>query len=133
MRAFIKLNRAMLKMPWPWQVWLLILVTANFVVPLFLLDRPEAQFTLAAALGGLVLMTIVTGHSGFTRLVGLGHILWIPLLIYLWTRLDQAPAQDPFGLWIRTVISLNAISLVIDAIDVGRYLSGDRQETVQGL
>ncbi|MFQ5991916.1 MAG: hypothetical protein ACE5NA_05710, partial [Nitrospiraceae bacterium] len=121
------------KMPWPWQVWLLVLVTANFVAPLLWLDRPEAQFTLAAAIGGLVLMTMLTGLTGFTRLVGLGHLPWIPLLIYLWTRLDQAPAEDPFGMWIRSVIVLNAVSLLIDAVDVGRFIAGDRQETVQGL
>ena len=30
-------------------------------------------------------------------------------------------------------MTLNAASLVIDAIDVGRYVSGERGETIQGL
>ena len=34
---------------------------------------------------------------------------------------------------IRAVITLNAISLVIDAVEVVRYLAGDRQETVPDL
>ncbi|MFQ5757910.1 MAG: hypothetical protein ACE5H7_17695, partial [Acidiferrobacterales bacterium] len=62
---------------------------------------------------------------------GLGHILWIPLLYFLWMRLEQNPADDFFGLWIRVVMVLNALSLVIDVVDVVRYIAGDRAETVR--
>ena len=41
-------------------------------------------------------------------------------------RLDLHPPSEFFGLW----ITLNAISLVIDGVEVVRYLAGDRQETV---
>ncbi len=58
---------------------------------------------------------------------------YIPLLLFLWTRLDQIPASDLFGMWIRTLMVLNALSVVIDTIDVVRYIAGDREETVQGL
>ena len=78
-------------------------------------------------------MTVLTGLSGFTRLLGLGHIFWLPLLYFLWNRLGQIPADDLFGVWIRILIAVNAISLVIDGIDVFRYIAGDRAETVKGL
>ncbi len=63
--------------------------------------------------------------------LGLGHVAWVPLLLFLWTRLGSAPADEPLGLWIRGVIALNAISLVIDASDVIRWLAGERGETVE--
>ncbi len=50
---------------------------------------------------------------------------------FLWLRLDQIPVDEPFGLWIRALMVANAISLVIDTIDVTRYISGERNETVQ--
>ena len=133
MRAFIKFNKGMLKMPIPWQLWLMLLLTVNLVVPLFYLGRLEAQVVFAAVLAAFALTTILTGVTGFSRLLGLGHIFWVPLLLFLWTRLDQIPASDLFGIWIRTLMVLNALSLVIDAIDVVRYIAGDREETVQGL
>ncbi len=133
MRAFIKFNKGVMKMPIQWQLWLLLLVCVNLIIPLFFIDRLEARLVVGAFLGSVLLMTILTAVSGFTRLVGLGHILWLPLLYFLWTRLDQIPGDDLFGLWVRVLMMLNAVSLVIDAADVIRYVAGDRAETVKGL
>ena len=47
MHSFIKFNRGMLKMPVHWQLWLLLLVTANLLIPLFFLARIEAQVVVA--------------------------------------------------------------------------------------
>ena len=88
---------------------------------------------LAAFLASIVFMTALTAISGFTRLLGLGHMFWIPLLWFLWTRLDGAPSDTFFGLWLRVLITLNALSLVIDTADVIRYIAGEREETVKDL
>ena len=133
MRAFIKLNKGMMKMPIHWQLWLALLVIVNFVIPLFFLNRLEAQVVAGTLLASVILMTGLTALSGYTRLLGLGHILWIPLLYFLWMRLEQNPADDFFGLWLRVLMILNAASLIIDVIDVGRYIAGDRSETVEAL
>ncbi len=130
MNAFIKFNRGLLAMPLPWRLWLLLLLTLNLIAPLVFIERLEAQVTLAALLVSMALMTGLTGLSGFSRLVGLGHIVWVPLLFFLWTRLGAIPAADAFGLWVRAVIAINATSLVIDAVDVIRYAAGERAETV---
>ncbi len=132
-RAFIKFNKGMLKMPVHWQFWLLLLITANLLIPLFFLSRVEARVVVAVLAASMTLTTVLTGRYGFTRILGLGHVLWIPLLYFLWTRLDAIPANDAFGIWIRALIVLNALSLVIDAIDVARYIAGDRAETIKGL
>ncbi len=78
-------------------------------------------------------MTLLTGLTGFTRLLGMSHIFWIPMIIWFWTRLDQIPSDDAFGVWIRVLIAVNMISLLIDAVDVLRYLAGDRAERVKNL
>ena len=133
MGAFIKFNKGIMSMPIYWQLWLMLLVTFNLIIPLFFLYRLEAQAVVGALVASMILMTVLTAISGFTRLLGLGHIFWIPLLYFLWMRLEQNPADDFFGLWLRVLMILNAASLIIDVIDVGRYIAGDRSETVKAL
>jgi hypothetical protein len=133
MKSFIRFNRGMMRMPFYWQPWLLLLVTANVAIPLFFVSRFEAQMVLGAMVVNIILMTLLTGLTGFSRLVGLGHYPWFPLLFFLWTRLDGIPADDFFGIWIRVLMVLNALSLVLDTVDAARYVAGDREETVQGL
>ncbi len=133
MNTFIRFNRGLLAMPPLWQGWLLLLVGANLVAPLFFLGHLEAQVTIAALLISMTLMTALTARFGFSRILGLGHVAWLPLLAFLLYRVTEVPATTAFGFWLRTVIVLDAISLVIDAVDVVRFLRGDRAETVPGL
>ena len=133
MRAFIKFNKGIMSMPIHWQLWLMLLVTFNLIIPLFFLNRLEAQVVVGALVASMILMTVLTAISGFTRLLGLGHIFCIPLLYFLWMRLEQNPADDFFCLWLRVLMIMNAASLIIDVIDVGRYIAGDRSETVETL
>ncbi|MBW2382362.1 MAG: hypothetical protein JRG92_01950 [Deltaproteobacteria bacterium] len=131
MNAFIRFNRGILGLPLPWRSWLLLLVGANLVAPLFFLGHVEARIAIAALLLSLALMTGLTARWGFSRVLGLGHIVvWMPLLWFLSARLSDIPTVDSFGFWIRAVIALNAVSLVIDTIDLVRFLVGDRDETV---
>ena len=133
MRGFIRFNKGVMKMPLQWRLWLLVLVSLNAVVPLFFLGRLEAQLVLGAFFTSMVLFSVLTARFGFTRLLGLGHLAWIPLLIFLSTRLDVVPGDEFFGIWMRALIALNGISLVIDTVDVIRYIAGARAETVEGL
>ncbi len=120
-------------MPVHWQVWLAALVATNLVVPMFFPQRLEARVVLGTILASLAMMTFLTGRFGFTRILGMGHILWVPMLAFLFTRLGDIPASDAFGIWIRTLFVPNGISLAIDAVDVIRYIAGERRETVPGL
>jgi hypothetical protein len=133
MRSFIRFNRGLLGLSAPLKLWVTMLIGANLVAPLFLLEHFEARLTLAAGLLGMALMTGLTSRFGFSRIVGLGHVAWLPLLAFLVGRVAEAPATSAFGFWLRTVIVLDAISLVLDASDALRFVRGDRAETVSGL
>ncbi len=133
MNAFIKLNKGLFKMSLPWKLWLSLLVAANLFVPMFYFQQLEAQIVLGTMAANMALMTYLTSRFGFTRILGLGHIFWIPLLGFLLTRLGNIPAGDAYGAWLRALIVLNSVSLAIDALDVIRYIAGDREETVAGL
>ena len=133
MRAFFRFNRGVLRMPLPWRLWLGLLVAANMVVPLLFLGKLEGRVVLGTFLLSVGLMTLITGRTGFSRLLGLGHVLWIPLVLFVWTRLGQHPSGTAMGLWLRALIVLNSLSLVFDAVDVARWVAGNRGETVSDL
>ena len=133
MNAFRRFNLGVMKTPVPVRLWLVLLVSANMGMPLFFLNSVEAQVVLVVFLLSFTLMVALTGRFGFSRIIGLGHILWAPMLVFLWSRLSQRPANDVLGIWIRVLVGLNIVSLVFDTIDAVRYFSGDRAEMVDGL
>lgn len=130
MGALSKFMRGLLASPHWVKLWLGILMAANMVVPLVYFDHLEAHIVLITFLASFVLLVALTSKFGFTRILGLGHIIWIPLVLFLLGRLDLHPANQPYGLWIRSVIILNSISLIIDVTDLVRYIRGERAETV---
>ena len=133
MKSFVKFNLGLMRSPLHVRLWLMLLVAANMAAPLFFLGHAEARVVLAALAASMALMTVLTGLTGFTRLLSIGHIFWIPMIGWLWGRLDQIPADDAFGIWIRVLMMLNSISLVLDTVEVVRYIAGDREEIVEGL
>jgi len=126
LNAFREFNAGVNRMAIGWRIWMGCLLTVNFIIPWFILYRTEAQVTLTAVILAMFIALILVKLQGFTRLMGLMHFFWIPLVIYFWILLPEIPANDFLGIWIRSVICLNSISLVIDTIDVIRYIAGDR-------
>ncbi len=130
MNAFIRFNRGILRLPIGVRLWMLLLVSANLILPVIYFQQSEARIVLLTFLASFLLMILITGTSGFTRLVGLGHIFWVPLVLFLVSRRDSIPATDAYGIWIRSVIAVNTISLVLDAVDAMRFARGERSEIV---
>lgn len=126
MRAMIGFLRTMLTLPKPWLVWVMLLMAANMVLPLFYLGTPEGKVVLAAFFFGALVQMAIFSARGFVRLLGIGHITWIPMLFWLWTRLGAAPAGSLFRYWLLATMVLVGLSLLIDATDVIRYIRGER-------
>ena len=120
----------LLAMPLGWRLWVALLVAVNVLPPLFFVPRLEAWATLGAIALAAVLMAAITAARGFTRLLGAGHAPWLVLLPWIVSRWPLAPADEPFGLWLRALVAINAASLVFDLADVARYAAGERGETV---
>ncbi len=133
MRGFITFMKGVMRAPVPVRLWLVVLMVVNGIVPLLYLGRIEARVVLGTFLVAAILMFLLTGRFGFTRILGLGHFPWFALIAYLVTRLGEIPADDFFGLWIRAVMVLNGISLLLDVADVMRYARGERAPMVEGL
>ena len=126
MKAMIDFFRTMLTLPKPWVGWVMLLMTVNMIVPFFYLGTLEGKVVLGAAVLGALLQTWIFSAKGFVRLLGIGHVAWVPMVAWLWTRLDVAPAGSFFRYWLLATIILVSLSLLIDATDVIRYLRGER-------
>ena len=127
MKSMMNFKKTMMIMPIHWQAWLGVLVTVNIVVPIFFIHTLEAQVILATAIVGLVIMSVIFSMKGFVRLMGIGHIGWLPLVFWLGTKLEHVPADSIFGYWLMAVMVLDSLSLFIDTIDVFRYVKGERR------
>ncbi len=132
-RAFVQYHRGLARMPWYWRPFLAALFIANLILPLVFITRPEARVVFLTTIANSALFTLLTAAQGFTRLLSLAHLPWIPLVFYLATRLEECPADHAYGIWLRVLLGLNLASLLIDTGNVIRYLAGDRRELVPGL
>ena len=93
---------------------------------IFFLPRVEAWVVLGTGLLAATIMTVLHAKLGYVRLVGVGHFVWIPMLIWLVFRLNYIPRGTLFRGWIFTLIAMDTVSLLIDVADLVRYLRGDR-------
>ena len=118
--------KELLSQPWWLVVWIGGMGAVNMAALAFV-GRIEARWTLAAFTAAFVTMNLLHAVVGYVRLLGLAHVLfWTPLLIYLWPRLSSYPSSSAYGLWLRLLFATNAVSLIIDYVDVIRYVFGDR-------
>jgi len=129
MGAMIGFVKGILKMPTGVVIWVALLFGVNFVGVIFL-PRIEALVVVAALMLGGIFQSAIFGSKGFVRLMGVGHVLWIPMVAWLLTRFDITAPQGSFEVWMTVVVVFDVLSLIIDVSDVGRYVAGDRQPTI---
>ncbi len=122
-KAFKDFMKGILSLSLGWQLWVSLMVVLNMVAPLVFLNHIEAQVTLIAMMAGGITGVALVKVQGFTKLLGLMHIYWIPLVFYLAQQVGSLSTSDLFCRWMWSVIVVNSISLVIDTADVITYFS----------
>jgi len=107
-----------------WGAWL---VAVNGACLLFI-AQIEAQIALAAVGIAVLAQALIYQRKRFIRLLGVTHVLWVPMLTWIALRLDTLPKEEPaFHVWLITLIATNAVSLAIDAWDATRFILGERR------
>jgi len=105
--------------------WILWILFINSVSLLFV-GRAEGRWTLVAWLLVVATMHQLYRHFGYTRILGLAHLVWwTPLVVYLFRR-RASFGVGGFGGWARLVVLTNAAAVVLAAVDVTRFLLGER-------
>ena len=107
------------------RVWAIWLMTINLACVAFI-THVEAQVALAVAGGASLMMAAVYQRFGFTRILGIFHAAWIPMLAWYALRWDTIQQDQALATWVALVMVTNAISLIVDATDVARFLKGER-------
>ncbi len=125
------LQQAIAHLPLWLRIWIDVLLFGVFVLPFSLFIWRESRITAVAILVADVAagfsVSLLYGHMGYVKLLGLPHIIfWVPLAIYLFRRVRRADVP----IWPRRIISvvlvMILISLAFDCTDVVRYLLGKR-------
>lgn len=115
----------------PWiRAWVAMLVWIMVGGPMLFWDHFEARVILATIMFAGLLMSWLTGRYGFVRLLGLGHLPFLPLWAYLFDKARDYPHGDAFGTYLWIVLGVITISLAFDIADVIRYIRGERAEMV---
>ena len=99
-------------------LWVFVLMIVNMASIAFW-HESVAQLILTTFLVNAMLMMALYARYGFTKILGLGHIPWMPLLGYVVTRIPIA--QGTFKSYLLVLSVSIAISLVFDTIDVWRH------------
>ena len=108
------------------KIWVIWLVAVNAASMLFL-EHIEAQITLGAVGVAVLAQALIYQRKRFIRLLGLTHLIWIPMLTWIALRLETVPeGQSAYHFWLITLIATNLICLAIDAFDLRRFMHGER-------
>ena len=128
MKSFIELNKKIIGMRFPWNLWVGLLALVNIGGGLYFIRTIEGQLALACMVFAFLIMWGIYDQRGFVRLLGLGHLIaWIPQMAWYAQVIAEGNLAGAFKYWLISVLILNGISLVIDLVDVVRYTLGDRQ------
>ncbi len=115
-RFFVELIQQPVWIP----VWVLILMIVN-VASVGFWNEFLAKVIFAAFMLSAMLMMGLYSRFGFEKVLGMGHILWLPLLIYV---LMEIPAgSDTFKGYLIVWSIFTVLSLVFDVVDVWKYFT----------
>lgn len=128
------LGEAILTEPLWLQGWVLLLVAVNLLALVFVVGREGGRWRLrlepVAILAGFfvaaAIMEWLFEHYGYVRLLGLAHLLgWTPVYVWVLLQRRRIGLATVYGKYIHAWLLIAGLSLIIDVVDVARYLLGD--------
>ena len=128
------LNEAIATEPLWLQAWVTILVLTHLIAVAFVVTREQGAWRirleplaiLASFIGSTLLISWLYGVVGYVRLLGVAHLVfWTPVFAWVFMRVRAAGTKSVFGKYLLVYLVIAGTSLVIDVIDLVRYLLGD--------
>ena len=111
-----------------WINWMTVVIIGTMVALVFSkTTRLDALIILLTGILAALAMNWLYAQVGFVRLLGIVHILiWTPLAIYFWRRLQDPAVLTPYRQVIWVFLATICVSLLFDYTDVTRYALGER-------
>ena len=107
-------------------VWMLFLMIVN-VASVGFFNQLLAKVIFVTFILSVMLMMGLYSRFGFEKILGMGHILWIPLLVYV--LMEIPTARDTFKSYLIILSISIVISLVFDIVDVWKYFTSQKVAT----
>ncbi|MCI0538143.1 MAG: hypothetical protein L0Z50_23295 [Verrucomicrobiales bacterium] len=114
LKFFVELARQPSWIP----LWVSLLMLLNFASVAFW-SEPTARLILFTFMISSASMMGLYSRFGFSKILGLGHVLWIPLLLHALMRLGSA--GEAFRGYLIVWCVSTAVSLAFDFVDVWKY------------
>ena len=127
------LNAAIALQPAWLQAWVMVLVIVNLAALLFVITRRDGKFGVRMEALAIVASFLVAGAAmawlyqqvGYVRLLGLPHLIfWLPVYTWLVVKFGRNTFTPPFKQYLALYFLIAGISLLVDFVDVLRYLLG---------
>ncbi len=118
MRNPLRFFHELLQQPVWIPIWVVFLMVVN-MTSLAFWSEPLAKLVLLTFMVSAAIMMGLYAAFGFTKILGLGHVLWVPLLVYVLIQIPQADGGFKNYLVVFSVSV--AVSLVLDVYDVWHY------------
>lgn len=109
------------------RLWLVVLNLAFLAATLFI-PSDLARIVLTAFVAtGPFLFAMVLFQAGFTRLLGIAHLIcWIPLAVWLATFVRSGEGSDGPTAYAGVLLAIVFVCLAFDVADAVRWLRGER-------
>ena len=116
------------------QGWVMLLIATHLAAIFFIVARKDGRWLVQSEPIVIVASFVLAGffmswlyqQAGYVRLLGLAHLVfWTPAYIWILTRRKAIAYQSLFGKYLFLYLVVAGTSLVIDTVDVFRYLLGD--------
>ena len=119
---FVELARQPIWIP----TWVAALMIVNLVSAAFW-HEPLAKVILLVFMISAAAMMGIYYKFGFEKVLGLGHVLWLPLLFFAVAAMPGAGSG--FRLYLVVWSIFTVVSLVFDTVDVWKYFSGNHRSS----
>ena len=107
-------------------LWGALLNIPQLIGGLVFITHIEGQLIFAAEIIALMIAGQIHKRMRFSRLIGICHLPWLALLPWLVHRLQNFEHSALLKGWLYYVAITIFISLIFDALDLYRYVRGDR-------
>lgn len=105
-------------------IWVFYMMVINLAAIFFWNESLAKTIVIIFVLSSMLMMGLYS-KFGFTKILGLGHILWVPLALLIFVYLPAT--SGIYHLYLLILLITISISLVIDIYDVWSYFRGDNQ------
>ncbi|MEH6467838.1 MAG: hypothetical protein V7722_09425 [Porticoccus sp.] len=105
-------------------VWVFYLMMINFVSIGFW-SEPLAKAIFMTFMLSAMLMMGLYSWFGFEKILGMGHVLWLPLLVYVFIGISTASGAFKVYLMILSISIM--VSLGFDIVDSWKYFAGRKR------